>query len=63
MNQMNKRNTQKLSEYEKAQIEFTKGKAGISTWLWWLFDASCFINSYFLCAIIDINDSFSIYIM
>ncbi len=24
---MNKRNTQKLSEYEKAQIEFTKGKA------------------------------------
>mgnify|MGYP001702808460 CR=1 FL=1 len=27
MNQMNKRNTQKLSEYEKAQIEFTKGKA------------------------------------
>lgn len=27
MNQMNKRNTQKLSEYEKAQIEFAKGKA------------------------------------
>lgn len=24
---MNKRNTQKLSEYEKAQIEFAKGKA------------------------------------
>lgn len=27
MNQLNQRNTQKLSEYEKAQIEFTKGKA------------------------------------
>lgn len=27
MNQLDKRNTQKLSEYEKAQIEFAKGKA------------------------------------